>query len=373
MYFSIGTDVLGIVALCFTINLAVRNIVVDSYKTKIYLCASVVTIILLVLEITTIILETSDMSDLLLLNKIVNIIGFSLSPLVPYIFILFIKEKIDRNSIILAIPLLINAIISISSYRTGWTFFFNGQNQYVRGPFFYVATILSMIYYLLLIINLIRNNFKYDKDEKLFLNCLFLIPVFSTILQTVFYGLFIIWGSVALTLLLFYIFLRELQFKYDTVSGIKNREIFEKEIEKFQKSNNNVIIIMFDLNDFKEINDNLGHKLGDNAIYNAAKILKQSFMDVGEPYRIGGDEFCVICSNVTSEIVESALEELDKLSDHFNKMNIIKIIFAYGYSLYTKDQSLSIYDTIMQADKAMYEHKAKLKSLNRRKEDNLLI
>lgn len=370
MDFSISTDVLGIIALCFTIYLAERNNVIGRYKTKIYLCASAVTIILLILEITTISLETLNSSDLLTLNKIVNIIGFSLSPSVPYIFILFVKEKIDRNSIILAIPLAINALISVLSYKTGWFFFFNNQNQYVRGNFFYVTTILSIIYYVLLTINLAKNNLEFDNDDKMFLIFLFTIPIFSTILQNIFYGLYIIWGSVALTLLLFYIFLRELQFKYDIISGIKNREIFEKEIERYQRHHDNVIIIMFDLNDLKNINDNLGHKSGDNAIYNAAKILKQSFANIGESYRIGGDEFCVICSDVTSEIVENALEGLEKLSKHFNKKNNVKIIFAYGYSLYIKNQSASIYDTLMQADKAMYEHKAKLKGLGRRKEDN---
>ncbi|MBP1927031.1 diguanylate cyclase (GGDEF)-like protein [Sedimentibacter acidaminivorans] len=373
MNFSISTNVLGIIALCFTINLAVRNTIVDSYKTKIYLYASAVTIILLLLEITTILLESSNINNVLILNKIVNAIGFSMSPLVPYIFILFIKEKIDRNSIIMAIPLLINALISVLSYRTGWLFYFNNQSQYVRGNFFYITTIIGMIYYLILIINLAKNNLVFDNDDKIFLNFLFTIPIFSTILQTIFPGLLIIWGSVALTLLIFYIFLRELQFKYDTISGIKNRETFEKEIEKYQKSYNNITIIMFDLNDFKKINDNLGHKFGDNAIYNAAKILKQSFKNIGEPYRLGGDEFCVICFNVSNEIIDKALGELEAFSNEFNKKNIVKIIFAYGYAKYTKEQSASIYDIIMQADRAMYEHKARLKGLNIRKKDNILI
>lgn len=373
MNFSISADVLGIVALCFTIILAVRNTVVDSYKTKIYLYASVVTIILLILEITTILLEASNINNLLLLNKIVNITVFSLSPLVPYIFILFIKEKIDRYSIIMAIPLIINALISVLSYRTGCFFYFNNQNQYIRGNFFYITTIIGMIYYIILIINLAKNNLGFDNDDKIFLNFLFTIPIFSTILQTMFYGLLIIWGSVALTLLIFYIFLRELQFKYDTISGIKNRETFEKKIEKYQKSSDKITIIVFDLNDFKKINDNLGHKFGDNAIYNAAKFLKQSFKNIGESYRLGGDEFCVICFNVSNEIIDKALGELEVLSSDFNNKNIVKIIFAYGYAKYIKEQSASIYDIIMQADRAMYEHKAKLKGLNRREKDNVLI
>jgi diguanylate cyclase (GGDEF)-like protein len=344
---------------------------VNKYKTKIYLFAVTVTIIILILEITTISLENCKGNHLMIANEIVNIIGFSLSPFVPYIFILFMKEKFDVNNIIMAIPLLLNALINILINRTDGVFFINNQNQYVRGNFFYVTIIISMFYYIVLILDLLKNNLKLDNDDKMLLNFLIAIPIISTIFQTLFEGLLIIWGSVALTLVIFYIFLRELQFKYDTISGIKNRESFEKEIKRYEKKYDNLIIIMLDLNELKKINDNLGHKSGDSAISEAAIILKHSFMNIGESYRIGGDEFCVICPHVTSEVVEKALEELEKSSKYFNQNNDVKIIFAYGYSLYIKGQYASVYDTFMQADKAMYEHKAKLKGIyGRRRDDN---
>ena len=370
MIYVISADILGIITLCFAIFLAKRNIVVNKYKTKIYILASITTIILLILEITSVLMECSGDSEIFKIKKLVNIISYSLYPLVPYLFLIFTKKINNKKSKILVIPILFNAFISILSYEVGWFLLFNDYFKYTRGQFYYVTIVISLFYYILLIINISEDRLEYDDNDRKFLNYLFLIPIISTILQSLYSGFLIIWGSVSLTLLLYYIFLRELQFKYDSVSCIKNRSTFEIDIEKYQKSNDNVAIIVFDLNDFKKINDILGHKSGDNAIYNAAKILKQSFMTIGESYRIGGDEFCVICSNVDNEAIDNALKKLEQLSKSLYEKNDVKILFAYGYAIYSKNKDQSIYDTFIQADTAMYEHKAKLKGLyGRRKED----
>jgi len=378
MIYSISADVLGIIALFFTIFLAKRNIVVDNYKTRIYILASTLTIILLILEIASVFMEFSGNSKFLTLNKIDNIIAYALYPIVPYLFLIFSKQRnnkrnnkrSNKKNITLMFPLFFNALISILSYDTGWLFKINDDLTYVRGNFYYATIVISLFYYLLLIINTSEERLEYDDTDKKFLSYLFLIPIVSTVLQSLNKGMIIIWGSVSITLLLYYIFLRELQFKYDSVSGIKNRATFEKDMERYQKSNDNIAIIVFDLNDFKKINDKFGHKSGDNAIYNSAKILKQSFMNIGEVYRIGGDEFCVISSNVDSKIIENALKKLDQLSKNLYQKNNVKILFAYGYAIYSQNHNKSIYDAFIQADKAMYEHKAKIKGLyGRRKED----
>lgn len=94
---SISNNILSIVALCFTIYFAKRNIVIDKYKNKIYILASVTTIILLSLEIMTILMEPSSNIKLVIPHRIVNIIGFSLSPVVPFI-LLFFKNN-NRKSV----------------------------------------------------------------------------------------------------------------------------------------------------------------------------------------------------------------------------------------------------------------------------------
>ncbi len=369
---SISTDVLAIIALCFTIYFAKRNPVVNIYNNKIYISVSVITIILLILEIMTVLMELSSSNQLVMPQRIADIVGFSLSPVVPFIFLFFNNNRekgIIKNSF-LAVPISLNAFMCILSYKTGWIFFINAQNQYSRGDLFILPTIISGFYFGLIIIALIKNTAEYEIDDKRILMSILLLPILGTILQILFRDLLLIWGSVSISLLLYYIFLRELQFKHDVQTGIKNRSAFEKEMEQYLKSGKNAAIVVLDINNLKRNNDKYGHKAGDETIFHAANILQESFMGIGKAFRIGGDEFCVICEEISMELVDSALSKLEHSLTKINEQRNFQIKLAYGYAFYTKNESENIYSIFAQADKAMYEHKAKLKGFYGRRDDD---
>ncbi len=83
----------------------------------------------------------------------------------------------------------------------------------------------------------------------------------------------------------------------------------------FNKYKNNVeeekvSLIVFDVNDFKLINDTYGHSEGDRILTEVAKILKEYYQEYGRVYRIGGDEFAAIIEKSTdkSEIEKNSNE-----------------------------------------------------------------
>jgi len=359
---SISIDVLAIIALCFTIIMAKRNIVLNNYKNVLYILAVATTIILLLLEIATIFMTLS--SNLVVPHRIVNIMGFALSPLVPFILLLFNNHK--KNGIIynsfLTLPIFFNAFMCILSYKTGWIFFVNAQNQYIRGNLFLLPTIISVFYFVLLAIAIIKNKIEYEKDEKKLLILILFIPVLGVMVQLLRKDVLAIWGSVSISLLLYYIVLRELKFKYDVQTRIKNRSAFEKEMKQYLKGDKNAALVVLDINNLKIINDRYGHKTGDEAIIQAAKIIQESFEGIGRTFRIGGDEFCVICKEVSPELVDNSLSILDQLLIAINQESNIKIVIAHGYAFYSKNESANIYATLAQADRAMYIHKADLKT-----------
>lgn len=367
---SFSIDILGIISLVFTIYIAFRNIVIDNLKTKLYIIASITTISLMVLEIVTIIFQSlnSVSGNLIVLYKLTNVAGFSLSPFVPYILLLISRKKTYYHNKFLLIPLFFNILICIFSYSTGWVFLVNDQNQYMRGDLFLIPTIISMFYYVLLLASINKQDFKFDFGDKIHLALVFLMPIIAMVIQILFHEIILIWGTISISLLLYYIFLRELEFKYDTMCEVKNRAAFKKELEQIQKKEISVVFVVLDLNDLKKINDCYGHKAGDNALYSVAKVLKESFDEIGEPYRIGGDEFCVICKNTTKQSVDNALLKLEYLTDMESKNQNFKIVIAYGYDFYKSNQNKSIYDIYSNADKSMYEHKTKLKAMNDRTE-----
>ncbi len=366
MLSQISIDILAIIISCFTISLAKRNIILNRNKNRLYIAALVTTIIMLFLEMATVLMDPLTDRSSVVPYRLANILGFSLSPVVPYLLFLFYSRKENKSNYKkpLAYPVYFNTLICIISYKTGWIFFVDAHNRYMRGNLFLLPTTISMFYFALLVIEIIQNRAEYEKDENKFIIPILLMPVLSLIVQILNKNILLIWGSVSLSLLLYYIGWREQQFKYDVQTQVKNRSTFEKEMKKYLKEGKNAAIIVLDINDLKSINDKYGHAAGDEVIIQAAKIIQDSFKGIGRTFRIGGDEFCVICRETPKQLLDNSLAALDHLLIAINKNRSIKIELAYGYAFYTQKENESIYSSFTQADQAMYRHKASLKSIH---------
>lgn len=79
----------------------------------------------------------------------------------------------------------------------------------------------------------------------------------------------------------------------DVLTGLGNRTSYLEKIKEMTDNSSKAGIVFLDLNNLKKINDSYGHKVGDEYIISASKIIKNSFGRYGNSYRIGSDEFCV--------------------------------------------------------------------------------
>lgn len=361
---TIVENTLGIFSLCLTISFAKKNNVVNRQKTKIYLCAAVTTIVLLLLETGTVYLGNNSSASYVIPHRIMNSLGFSLSPLVP-LLLLYLNRNSKRSvlsSLLLWTPLLINACICMLSYRTAWVFDVDATGHYIRGSFFMLPAIVSTYYVIGLTMALLRNHAGYEQEDNKVLILILLVPVLCMVIQIMYADIIVIWASVAISLLMYYVYLRELQFTYDAPTLIKNRAAFEKAIEHYGNTSEQVVVVVIDLNQLKTINDCFGHTAGDEAILDCANVIKQSFKGIGSPFRIGGDEFCVLCKDIPAAEVDRALNELDHAAKDINRNRVFPIVLAYGYSVFITRGRDNIHTVFTYADKAMYEHKSRLKT-----------
>lgn len=125
-------------------------------------------------------------------------------------------------------------------------------------------------------------------------------------------------------------------------------------------------IILFDLNDLKKVNDQLGHSFGDEMILNFARCLKDAAKDhVPSPFlgRYGGDEFIVFFSQTHGGSVEEYLTFVDHYVKIANDKNVeYQLSYARGYSSRSEFQEeLSLGGLLHHADQAMYLHKSIVK------------
>ncbi len=146
--------------------------------------------------------------------------------------------------------------------------------------------------------------------------------------------------------------------QHDFLTGIPNRSKFMEDLETTIASGKPCTIMMIDIDDFKHINDNYGHTVGDDALRELAHRLKQMQSQILTPYRFAGDEFILLIRSEQKKIVEKTAYECRNL---FSKSFVLagtemKVCGSIGISSYPRDAQ-DAEQLIINADDAMYEVK----------------
>lgn len=153
------------------------------------------------------------------------------------------------------------------------------------------------------------------------------------------------------------------QANFDPLTALPNRRMFhdrlEQEIRKAHCNGHALALIFLDLDRFKEINDTMGHDIGDMLLMDAARRLSSCVRESDTVARLGGDEFTIILGELDdfASIDRVAMTILQKLAEPFQLNNKPAYVSAsVGITLYPKDAD-NIDDLIKNADQAMYASK----------------
>lgn len=148
--------------------------------------------------------------------------------------------------------------------------------------------------------------------------------------------------------------------QHDLLTGLPNREMFNKELEEaiqYAKITDGTVHVLFiDVDRFKEINDSLGHYVGDVLLAAVAKRLRSHIRKTDFVARLSGDEFGIICRNQqrVDELASTLVYELSRpfnLDDHEVSTSV-----SIGITSYPED-SVQSTQLLMNADMAMYSAK----------------
>lgn len=123
------------------------------------------------------------------------------------------------------------------------------------------------------------------------------------------------------------------------------------------------VLVFFDLDKFKEINDTLGHAEGDRALKTFSAQLSESFRASDIYARLGGDEFVVLLSNTSDVVVQELIERFRaNLQTRCAKFGLpYSIQFSYGVVAFDPFKHATVEDMLQEADAAMYSDKVSRK------------
>lgn len=283
-------------------------------------------------------------------HKMAKLVEFSCAPAIGVAAAIAYGDA--RRPKLAAAFIIVHALFECAALRFEWVFSVDSRNIYHREAFYliYVAVFLLSTAYCF--VSVVRNGKAYQVglDSVTILTLLMLAAGIG--IQFVYSDIKIDYLCIAVGNLLFCIRTCEMILQVDAVTRLLNRRCYDVNITDMGPR---AVILFFDIDKFKQVNDTYGHSVGDICLRNVAQRLRSVYGKYGLCYRIGGDEFCVI--------LRDGIEKTDDLNAQF--VSAIKAVqekdsrmpdVSIGFSYY--DAAVShIQHVIEEADAMLYRNK----------------
>lgn len=355
-YYFLTITIIDIFVLGIMCILTQYNETLNERQRHWYILSFVLIIFISTLELITVIIDNGPKS-LRWINILANYLGFGLTPAVP----IFLASSLEKNkSMKYAIALEIAFLLFLAiSFPFKTIFYVNHNNQYMREDYFWIYVVIYFIGILYLLVITFQVATRYQNKSKI---CVFPITIFllaSTLIQVIFPHVHVSWLCVSLLSILYYSYCNAMWQQLDGLTGLLNQRSYLNLTSSFSK---NGTLIVFDIDNFKDINDNYGHLVGDQCLEEIADCIKKAYSQYGYCYRIGGDEFCVLLNdNVNAE--DCYINLIEQMQIKRNKLNILPDISVGSAPFVIGDDIITIKAT---ADNNMYLFKKKQKSLKKK-------
>jgi len=367
--FRVEINIVSMLVLLAVFLIAHKKLEKKDSMNKIFLVASLIVMIELIVEALSCIVNGMAGTFNIILSNVLAILLFSFAPILSYTFFVFIKQifapkmKILKPfQFVLILPVIIIVMLSVLSPFFGWMFYIDSLGVYHRGPIFQFGAIFTYLYLVLGLIVVCVNRKHLLKSDFLLYSIIGILPIIGGIVQTLFYGILLMWSSAAFALVIGYILLQERMIHLDDLTGAWTRDSFYYTISRKITQDPNEIfgMIYLDIDGLKAINDRFGHLEGDKAIQKALELVKNAISPKDIIGRLGGDEFVVFVE--CTDLISLNLT-LDNIKNNFKMYQNQKFVLecSFGADIYdNKYQNLDVF--LHHIDHLMYKDKRTRKS-----------
>ncbi|MBR6696751.1 MAG: GGDEF domain-containing protein [Lachnospiraceae bacterium] len=333
----------------FMIVFLVTNTTFDKKETTLFMRAILLALVLVVVD--TVESYTASFAYPTTLRVLMSAIGYTVRPLcIMCILVIVVRERVVKFYLLL-LPALINAVISFSALVCDVAFSYDAANEFVRGPLGWTPFVVSGLYLFVLILCSIKYFREKNYYEALIVFAIVVAAICAVVLEMIYGKDGLINGTIVISVTFYYLFFHTQTFKRDHLTKALNRRSFYMDAEKNEDSI--TALIGIDLNNLKVINDTKGHEAGDIALKTLTECVDKVLMKGCYLYRVGGDEFFVLCNRKTKEQVEKIVRGIKE------EMSKTEYSCAVGIAMKTVDKTFNA--MCIEADRAMYEDKSVMK------------
>ncbi len=155
----------------------------------------------------------------------------------------------------------------------------------------------------------------------------------------------------------------------DELTGLYNRRGFfalaEHRLKIAKRENEGLLMLYGDVDNFKIVNDTLGHKEGDALLVDIADLLRETYRETDIIGRLGGDEFVVFPVGRDKNEIQKVTDRLTGNIENYNakRENGYKLSISIGMALYEPESVAKLDGLLAEADRLMYEQKKRNKMI----------
>lgn len=283
------------------------------------------------------------------LHILVKAIELTVAPAIGFLVAEVVEERYTRTIVVF---LAVNAALEWLSGIFGFIYSVDGGSNYTHAEFYwvYIAAYACSILYAVCII--VWNMKKYQYGGVAFLGTIIVFTIFGIGAQLWNADLKIDYITISIASIMLYVFTLEMIQQTDELTGLINRRGYENYLAAMDEK---CLILMFDVDKFKAVNDSFGHQFGDLCLREIGSALRASYAKYGKCFRIGGDEFCVIQTRETDQ-VEAINSDFFRRMAQFRRKEAHMPYVSIGYVTFDPEAN-NIQDALVEADAMMYRYK----------------
>ena len=304
----------------------------------------------------------TDLGDPGMMHVLIVVIGYNLRILImlslTQISLISVRKAMIRDNllmkrIMLLAPAVICLVVTNLAFFTHLVFWFDENGIKRRGPLSFTPHIVCLYYAVMLFAYSVYIRRHLERtNEAVVISLMTLLALLGTLVESAFKMRGVLIAVISMAVTFYYLCLHIEYFKYDILTGALNRTSFDAALQKITPRTTGTVVLI-DLNDLKAINDESGHAAGDAALKCLVDTVEHNLEPGCMLYRIGGDEFAVICKKMDEIEVSHMMKKISE------KMEETPYSFATGYAAWKDSDHLE--DAIATADAYKYVDKQNTK------------
>ncbi|MBT3318503.1 MAG: diguanylate cyclase [Clostridia bacterium] len=271
-------------------------------------------------------------------------------------------DNIKKRGVFYLIPFYVAAIMVALNSVTGLMFTIEPGNVFTRQFGVIVVTIIMylMVIGLLYVAQKLKSRINTKHIKVVF--GFMMLPFIASILQVPFPDLIFLWPAFAFATFMAFLLLEKDAMLKDSLTKLNTRVALEARVKSKLRRHEPFSLIMIDLDEFKQVNDMFGHKVGDDALMVVASILEDSVKRTDMVCRYGGDEFLILVESPRPHAARYIKDRVKARISAFNKKGVkpYKIAMSFGLKFYDHS-NVNLKHLLSEVDQLMYAEKEKNK------------